>query len=46
MAYVSVQIQLQIYLSFALLCFILGNTGLLSAIAVVAVLPYNCVRFS
>lgn len=36
----------KIYISFALLCFILGNGGLLSTITFVAMLLYSFVRFN
>lgn len=48
MACGSFQMQIQICISFALLCFILGNAGLLNTITFVAVLLYNfvtCNRF-
>lgn len=46
MAHGSVQMQIQIYIFFALLCFVIGNAGLLSTITFVAVLLYNFVRFN
>lgn len=42
----SVQMQIQVHISFALLCFILGNAGFLTTITFVAVLLYNFVRFN
>lgn len=44
MACGSFQMQIQIYISLTLLCFLLGNAALLSTITFVAVLLYSFVR--